>query len=163
MTAEVIEDVWVRMPRGRGWTWADLQEIPDDGHRYEIVDGSLHVSPSPSRPHQVAAGRVRDLLLAAAPDEVEVVETVDIEMDNNVFEPDVVVLPAPIAYATLARWAEENPPATQFPHTQRIARPPSGTDARAAANHRHRRPAEQPFCPRPRRGRFSDEAPGHEF
>jgi Uma2 family endonuclease len=100
MTAEVIEDVWVRMPRGRGWTWADLQEIPDDGHRYEIVDGSLYVSPSPSRPHQIAAGRVRDLLLAAAPDDVEVVETVDIEMDNNVFEPDVVVLPAPVAYAT---------------------------------------------------------------
>jgi Uma2 family endonuclease len=100
MTAEVIEDVWVRIPRGRGWTWADLQEIPDDGHRYEIVDGSLHVSPSPSRPHQIAAGRIRDLLLAAAPADVEVVETVEIEMENNVFEPDVVVMPAAVAYTT---------------------------------------------------------------
>lgn len=100
MTAEPIEDVWIRMPRGRSWTWADLQEIPDDGHRYEIVDGSLHVSPSPSRPHQVAAGRVRDLLLAAAPADVEVVETVDIETENDVLEPDVVVLPADVAYTT---------------------------------------------------------------
>jgi Uma2 family endonuclease len=99
MTAEAIEDVYVRMPRGRGWTWADLQEIPDDdGHRYEVIDGSLHVSPSPNRPHQVAAGRVRDLLLAAAPDDVEVVETVDIDMGTNVFEPDVVALPAELAY-----------------------------------------------------------------
>lgn len=104
MTAELIEDRgFVRMPvpRGREWTWADLQEIPDDdGHRYEIVDGSLYVSPSPSRPHQVAAGRLRDLLLAAAPSEVEVLETVDIEMPHNVFEPDVVVLPADVAYVS---------------------------------------------------------------
>src|SRR4051812_13279837 len=101
MTAVLTGDVTIRMPQGREWTWADLQEIPDDdGHRYEIVDGSLHVSPSPSRPHQVAAGRIRDLLLRAAPDDVEVVETVDVEMGNNVFEPDVVVLPAPVAYTT---------------------------------------------------------------
>ena len=97
MTAEAIEDVWSRT-RGRDWTWADLQEIPDDGHRYEIIDGSLYVSPSPSRPHQIAAGRVRDLLLAAAPGDVEVVETVDVEIDRSVFEPDVVVLPADLAY-----------------------------------------------------------------
>ncbi len=102
MTAELIEDPgFVRMPlpKGREWTWADLQEIPeDDGHRYEVVDGSLYVSPAPSRPHQVAAGRLRDVLLAAAPPDVEVVETVDIEMPHNVFEPDVVVLPADLAY-----------------------------------------------------------------
>jgi Uma2 family endonuclease len=100
MTAELVEDVTLRMPRWRDWTWGDLQEIPDDGHRYEIVDGSLHVSPSPSRPHQVAASRLVRLLADAAPHDVEVVETVDVEMGNNVFEPDVVVLPAPVAYTS---------------------------------------------------------------
>ena len=99
MTAETIEDVWSRT-RGHDWTWADLQEIPDDGHRYEIIDGSLYVSPSRSRPHQVAASRLVQVLLAAAPEDVEVVETVDIEMDRSVFEPDVVVLPADLAYRT---------------------------------------------------------------
>jgi Uma2 family endonuclease len=102
MTAEAIEDLgFVRMPlpKGREWTWADLQEIPDDdGHRYEIVDGSLYVSPSPSRPHQVAASRLVRILADAAPDDVEVLETVDVEMPHNVFEPDVVVLPADLAY-----------------------------------------------------------------
>jgi hypothetical protein len=102
MNAELIEDQgFIRMPlpKGREWTWADLQEIPDDdGHRYEIVDGGLHVSPGPSRPHQVAAGRLRDVLLAAAPPDIEVVETVDVEMPHNVFEPDIVVLPADLAY-----------------------------------------------------------------
>lgn len=102
MTAEPIEDQgFIRMPlpKGREWTWADLQEIPeDDGHRYEIVDGSLYVSPGPSRPHQVAAGRLRDLLLAAAPPDVEVLEAIGVEMPYNVFLPDVVVLPADLAH-----------------------------------------------------------------
>jgi Uma2 family endonuclease len=99
MTAEAIEDIWSRT-RGRDWTWADLQQIPDDGHRYEIIDGSLYVSPSPSRPHQIAAGRIVRLLADAAPDHLEVVATVDVEMDRSVLEPDVVVLPAELAYRT---------------------------------------------------------------
>jgi Uma2 family endonuclease len=99
MTAEAIEDVWSRT-RDRDWTWADLQEIPGDGHRYEIIDGSLYVSPSPSRPHQIAAARIVRLLVDSAPDDLEVVEAVDVEMDRSVFEPDVVVLPADLAYRT---------------------------------------------------------------
>ena len=99
MTAETIEDIWSRT-RGRDWTWADLQQIHDDGHRYEIIDGSLYVSPSPSRPHQIAAGRIVRLLADAAPDHLEVVATVDVEMDRSVLEPDVVVLPAELAYRT---------------------------------------------------------------
>ena len=104
MTAELLEDprvVPLTMPQGRAWTWADLQEIPDDDrHRYEIVDGSLHVSPSPNRPHQIAASRLVRMLADAAPDDVEVVETVDVELPDSVFEPDVVVMPASVAYGT---------------------------------------------------------------
>src|SRR5579883_540461 len=33
-------------------TYEDLLETPDDGKRYEIIDGVLYVSPSPSRVHQ---------------------------------------------------------------------------------------------------------------
>ncbi len=43
MTAELVEDVTLRTPRRRPWSWDDLQDIRDDGHRYEIIDGSLHV------------------------------------------------------------------------------------------------------------------------
>jgi len=100
VTAELVEDVTLRMPRRRDWTWADLQEIPDDRHRYEIIDGSLHVSPSPSRPHQIAASRLVQLLLAAAPDDVEVVETIDVAFGRHSLEPDVVVLEADAAYTT---------------------------------------------------------------
>ena len=36
----------------RVWTYDDLATLPDDGRRYEILDGELFVSPSPSRWHQ---------------------------------------------------------------------------------------------------------------
>ena len=63
MTAELLDEVTLRMPLSRGWTWDELQRLPEhDGHRYEIIDGSLYVSPSPSRPHQIAVGRIVRLL-----------------------------------------------------------------------------------------------------
>ncbi|MGI8968777.1 MAG: Uma2 family endonuclease [Chloroflexota bacterium] len=36
-------------------TYEDYLRMPEDGHRYEIIDGELFVSPSPSIRHQVAA------------------------------------------------------------------------------------------------------------
>ena len=38
----------------REWTADDLQELPDDGNRYEVIDGELFVSPAPSLKHQEA-------------------------------------------------------------------------------------------------------------
>lgn len=51
----------------RVWTFADLQSLPDDGHRYEIVDGNLLVTPSPPQVHQIWGGGLRDQLFLAAP------------------------------------------------------------------------------------------------
>jgi Uma2 family endonuclease len=42
----------------RDWTLDDLQALEDDGKRYEIIDGELFVTPSPSWPHQDAAGEL---------------------------------------------------------------------------------------------------------
>jgi Uma2 family endonuclease len=50
----------------RQWTVDDLQDLPDDGQRYEVIDGELFVTPSPSARHQRALGllhrRVADYL-----------------------------------------------------------------------------------------------------
>ena len=47
MTAELVGDVTLRMPLSPGWTWGDLERLPErDGHRDEILDGSLIVSAS---------------------------------------------------------------------------------------------------------------------
>ncbi|MGE3618595.1 MAG: Uma2 family endonuclease [Gemmatimonadales bacterium] len=44
----------------RIWTRADVLALPDDGNRYELVDGELLVSPSPRPLHQLAVGAFYD-------------------------------------------------------------------------------------------------------
>jgi Uma2 family endonuclease len=41
---------------------ADREELPDDGSRYEVIDGELFVTPSPAWRHQLAVGRLYRLL-----------------------------------------------------------------------------------------------------
>ena len=40
------------LPHDHDWTVADLELLPDDGFRYELVDGVLLVSPAPTITHQ---------------------------------------------------------------------------------------------------------------
>lgn len=40
------------LPRSRPLTVADLAAVPDEGHRYELLDGSLVVTPAPGHSHQ---------------------------------------------------------------------------------------------------------------
>lgn len=40
------------------WTSADLEVMPDNGKRYEIIDGELYVSRSPTFHHQFACGQI---------------------------------------------------------------------------------------------------------
>ncbi len=35
-------------PEQGHWTYKDYAALPDDGHRYEIVDGVLYMAPSPN-------------------------------------------------------------------------------------------------------------------
>ncbi len=46
------------MDTTRIWTYDDLARLPDDGKRYEILDGDLVVSPSPTRTHEVVLLRI---------------------------------------------------------------------------------------------------------
>lgn len=94
MTAELIEDVTLSMPRWRDWTWNDLSRTPVDGRRWEIIDGSLHVSACPTPRHQLAASRLGTVLAAAAPVGVEVTGPVDVEVGASVLAPDLVAFPA---------------------------------------------------------------------
>jgi len=56
------------LPRGRAFTEADLAAMPDDGNRYELIDGALIVTPSTVTLHQIVAGELHLLLRAACPD-----------------------------------------------------------------------------------------------
>jgi Uma2 family endonuclease len=46
------------------WNSGDLEALPDDGKRYEIVDGELYVSKQPHWQHQFVCGQVFALLQA---------------------------------------------------------------------------------------------------
>jgi Uma2 family endonuclease len=40
------------------WTSADLELFPDDGKRYEVIDGELHVAKAPHANHQGTCARI---------------------------------------------------------------------------------------------------------
>ncbi len=44
------------------WTVDDLELLPDDDNRYEIVDGELYVSKQPDMQHQIVSTKVSFLL-----------------------------------------------------------------------------------------------------
>lgn len=44
------------------WTLDQLHKLPDDGNRYELLDGELFVTPPPSPSHELLASRLRSLL-----------------------------------------------------------------------------------------------------
>ncbi|HEX7941696.1 MAG TPA: Uma2 family endonuclease [Gemmatimonadaceae bacterium] len=75
----------------------DLDELPDDGNRYEIIDGELFVTPAPAWPHQRAAGFLYKLLFDYL--EREAVGAVVIAPADVTFshksrvQPDVFVVP----------------------------------------------------------------------
>jgi Uma2 family endonuclease len=57
---------------GRPFTVDDLAAMPDDGHRYELLDGVLIVSPAPGTRHQLASVEITVTLRLACPDGVAV-------------------------------------------------------------------------------------------
>jgi Uma2 family endonuclease len=80
-------------PHGRPLTRADLEAMPHDGHRYELVDGTLVMSPSPRPLHQRIVARLLIALTVNCPAHLEVLPApVDVVLsDNTVLIPDVVV------------------------------------------------------------------------
>jgi Uma2 family endonuclease len=46
------------------WTYDDLFSLPDDGRRYEIIEGELYEMPAPSSAHAITATRLTVALYA---------------------------------------------------------------------------------------------------
>jgi Uma2 family endonuclease len=81
------------LPDG-GWTADDLDAFPDDGLRYELVDGVLLVSAAPSVVHQIALMGLLTRLHSAVPDDLRVLPAaVDVRFSpNRQLQPDIVVV-----------------------------------------------------------------------
>lgn len=78
------------------WTYYHYAALPDDGRRYEIVNGVLYMTPAPNPAHQQAAGEIFFYLrnyvkqqglgrVFTAPIDVEIAP-------GDVFQPDVLLL-----------------------------------------------------------------------
>jgi Uma2 family endonuclease len=91
MTAELVDDVRLRLPRG-AWTFEDLLDTPDDGRRWEIIDGSLHVSPAPAVLHQVVANELISMLNKVVPDDWYALGPINLICGDSVLQPDVSVM-----------------------------------------------------------------------
>jgi len=83
------------MPITEAWTIEQLDRLPDDGNRYELVDGELFVTPAPSDVHEWLLSWLRNTL-------VEFVRTNDlgwvqsrgvIRRPDAHLEPDILVRP----------------------------------------------------------------------
>ena len=81
------------LPRSRPLTRADLDTMPDDGHRYELIDGALIVTPAPSPAHQRAVGELYVRLRNACPSHLEVFfAPLDVALaDDTIMQPDLLI------------------------------------------------------------------------
>jgi Uma2 family endonuclease len=82
------------MPSAGDWTVEDLDRLPDDGLRYELVDGVLLVSPAPGYRHQTCVGEIFLLLKQA---QVPPFQTLLAPFDfrptgRRSFQPDLLVV-----------------------------------------------------------------------
>jgi Uma2 family endonuclease len=81
-------------------TIADLEAMPDDGRRYELIGRAIVMTPAPSTVHRRALLRLARLLDDACPPGHEVfVAPTDLDLPGEQrVEPDLVVAPAAIVW-----------------------------------------------------------------
>jgi Uma2 family endonuclease len=86
------------MPESGRWTVDDLDALPEDGVRRELIDGVLIVSPSPTTRHQTLAARLCVSLYDACPREFETTQGVEVRISRRrALIPDVLVVTAQAA------------------------------------------------------------------
>lgn len=77
------------------YTISDLESLPDDGNRYELLNGVLLVTPGPAPLHQSVACRLTHRLREALPTRIaDVYAPGTVEIEPNLhLEPDILVVP----------------------------------------------------------------------
>jgi Uma2 family endonuclease len=73
-------------------TEGDLDELPRDGYRYEIIDGSLHVTPPADDVHHEVADEIRAVLREAAPPGWRAIREIGVRVPGGLVIPDITVL-----------------------------------------------------------------------
>ncbi len=85
----------------------DIEQFPEDGNRYELLDGMLIVTAAPRQAHQVIAGRIQGRLNMALQDVAHVVGPGAVTaLPATQLEPDVLVYPS--HFSPMLRWVDIN-------------------------------------------------------
>jgi Uma2 family endonuclease len=84
------------------WTVDDVLALPEDGRhtRYELLDGSLLVTPAPAYDHQLVVTRLLHLLIeagASAESNIQVIQGVNVEVPSGLLIPDICCVSAEVA------------------------------------------------------------------
>ena len=94
-------------------TYEDYVELPDDGRRYEILDGELEVSPAPAPLHQRVSQNLSVLLDGyVRPRKIGRIYCAPIDVllaDTNVVQPDLIFVSS-AREGIVTRRAVEGPP-----------------------------------------------------
>lgn len=87
------------MPDQDGYTVEAWLALPEGKQRVELIDGSYVVSPLATTNHQICTGRLRTILAAALPPELEVTEGANVPCGDEGAIPDIVVGDADVMLA----------------------------------------------------------------
>ncbi len=81
----------VLQPMGDRWTAADLEHLPDNGIRYEVLNGQLVVNAAPKPRHQVLMQWLLMELLTSAPKGLWALAGVGVLVGDDEPIPDLIV------------------------------------------------------------------------
>lgn len=82
------------VPHQDYWTAADLDDLPEDGLRYEVLNGQLVVNAAPKPRHQLLIQHLVRVLVDAAPTDLLVLDGVGVIIGDDEPIPDAMVSPA---------------------------------------------------------------------
>lgn len=99
------------MPQERHvWTRDQVLALPEDGKRYELIDGELLVSPSPSWLHQYAVGSLYERLAPYVRQQragCAMAAPADLDLKSGqLSQPDLFVVPRTVDGRVPRSWAE---------------------------------------------------------
>jgi len=90
VVSHVPDPVVLPRPRSGHWAAADLERLPDNGIRYEVLNGQLVVNGVPRPRHQVVLGWLLMELVSAAPGDYWVLPGVGVIIGDDEPIPDLV-------------------------------------------------------------------------
>ncbi|MGW4121124.1 Uma2 family endonuclease [Nocardia sp. NPDC004711] len=97
----------MHVPASDRWTAADLDHLPENGLRYEVVYGQLVVNAAPKPIHQLMVSQLGRILDSALPDGLFMIPGVGVLIGDDEPIPDLLVCAGPVP------WDERGIPAAQ--------------------------------------------------